>query len=60
MDFTTLAKFVNGLADEIGDLLEHGLRRNELFFIDGCKMSSNVSNEWTGAFKELGENREKL
>ncbi|BES70842.1 hypothetical protein RE428_18600 [Marinobacter nanhaiticus D15-8W] len=41
-------------------MLEHGLRRNELFVIYGCKISSNGSNEWTGAVKDLGENREKL
>ena len=33
---------------------------DELFAIDGCKMSSNAAKEWSGTFKELGEKREKL
>ncbi len=48
--FTTLAKFVSLHADEI----------EELFAIDGCKMSSNAAKEWSGTFKELGEKRDKL
>ena len=39
---------------------EQGLLGNELFAIDGCKMSSDASKEWSGTFKELGEKREKL
>ena len=66
--FTTLAKFVSSHAEEIEELFEQvllvcheqGLLGNELFAIDGCKMSSNAAKEWSGTFKELGEKREKL
>ncbi len=33
---------------------------NELFAIDGCKMSSDAAKEWSGTFKGLGEKRDKL
>ncbi|QCF24834.1 transposase [Hydrocarboniclastica marina] len=66
--FTTLAKFVSSHSGEIEELFEQvllvcheqGLLGNELFAIDGCKMSSNAAKEWSGTFKELGEKREKL
>jgi hypothetical protein len=66
--FTTLAKFVSQHADEIEELFEQillvcheqGLLGNELFAIDGCKMSSDAAKEWSGTFKELGEKRAKL
>ena len=66
--FTTLASFVSRHADEIEALFEQvllvcheqGLLGNELFAIDGCKMSSDASKEWSGTFKELDEKREKL
>src|SRR5690554_7715110 len=66
--FTTLAKFVSSHADEIEELFEQvllvcheeGLLGNELFAIDGCKMSCNSANDWSATFKELGDKREKL
>jgi len=66
--FTTLASFVSRHADEIEALFEQvllvcheqGLLGNGLFAIDGCKMSSDASKEWSGTFKELDEKREKL
>ncbi len=66
--FTTLASFVSRHADGIEGIFEQvllvcheqGLLGNELFAIDGCKMSSDASKEWSGTFKELGEKREKL
>ncbi len=66
--FTTLARFVSGHAEEIEALFEQillicheqGLLGNELFAIDGCKMSSNAAKEWSGTFQELSEKRDKL
>jgi hypothetical protein len=66
--FTTLARFVSQHADEIEELFEQvllvfheqGLPSNELFSIDGCKMSSGSAKEWSGTFKELSEKRDKL
>lgn len=66
--FTTLAEFVSSRSEEIEVLFEQillicdqqGLLGHELFAIDGCKMSSNASKEWSGTFKELEQKREKI
>jgi len=66
--YTTIASFVSGYTDAIELLFEQillicdeqGLLGHELFAIDGCKMSSNASKEWSGTFKELEQKREKI
>lgn len=66
--FTTLAAFVSQYPREIETLFEQillicheqGLLGNELFAIDGCKLSSNAAKEWSGTFKELQAKRAKL
>mgnify|MGYP003634698453 FL=1 len=66
--FTTIAAFVSGRRDEIESVFEQvllicheqSLLGNELFAIDGFKMSSNAAKEWSGTFKELQEKRDKL
>ena len=66
--YTTIANFVSGHTDEIAELFEQillicheqGLLGNELFAIDGCKMPSNASKEWSGTFKELRKKRDKI
>ncbi len=66
--FTTIANFVSGYSDEIEALFEQvllicdeqGLLGKELFAIDGCKMPSNASKEWSGTHKELTQKREKI
>lgn len=66
--FTTIANFVSSHAEEIEDIFEQvllvcdeqGLLGNELFAIDGCKLSSNAAKEWSGTFKELAHKRDKL
>jgi len=66
--FTTIAAFISGHPQKIELLFEQillicheqGLLGNELFAIDGCKMSSNASKEWSGTFKELEQKRDKL
>jgi len=66
--FTTIANFVSSHSKEIEALFEQillicheqGLLGNELFAIDGCKMSSNAAKEWSGNFKELNEKQQKL
>ena len=66
--FTTIANFVSSHPKEIEVLFEQillicheqGLLGNELFAIDGCKMSSNAAKEWSGDFKELNEKQQKL
>ena len=54
--FTTIASFVSKMGDEIiylfRDVLlicdDMGLISKEMFAIDGCKLSSNASKEWSG------------
>ena len=66
--FTTIASFVSGNSKEIEQIFEQvllicneeGLLGNELFAIDGCKISSNASKEWSGTFKELEQKRKKI
>ncbi len=66
--FSTIANFDSGHADAIENLFEQillvcheqGLPGNELFAIDGCKISSNASKEWSGTFKELEQKRNKI
>ena len=66
--FTTIAHFVSGYSKIIEQLFEQillicdqqGLLGKELFAIDGCKMSSNASKEWSGTHKELAEKQAKI
>ncbi len=66
--FTTIANFVSGYSDEIETLFEQvllicdeqGLLGKALFALDGCKMSSNASKEWSGTHKELKQKRDKI
>jgi len=66
--FTTIANFVSSYPDALEDLFEQvllvcseeGLLGNELFAIDGCKMSSDASKEWSGTHKELEAKRKKI
>jgi transposase len=66
--FTSIASFVSRHGKAITGLFEQvllicsqeGLLGNELFAIDGCKISSNASKEWSGTFNELDRKRTKL
>ena len=66
--FTTIADFVSSRSVEIESVFEQillichrqGLLGHELFAIDGCKMSSNASKEWSGTHKELSAKRDKI
>jgi transposase len=66
--FTTIANFVSDRSDEIADLFEQillicheqGLLGNELIAIDGCKMPSDASKEWSGTFQELEQKRDRI
>lgn len=61
--FTTIANFVSSCPDEIGELFcqvvlicdELGLIGGKMFAIDGCKLPSNASKEWSGRLSGLGE-----
>lgn len=66
--YTTIASFVSGHIEEIEDLFtqivlicdEEGLIGNELFAIDGCKMSSNAAKEWSGTLGEMETKANKI
>ena len=66
--FTTIAKFVASLNREILQLFVEvlmvcdamGIIGKEMFAIDGCKMPSNASKEWSGTKEELKHKKEKM
>jgi transposase len=66
--FTTIADFVSRSPEAIGDLFTQivlmcdqlGLIGKEMFAIDGCKLPSNASKEWSGTHAELNKKRLKL
>jgi transposase len=66
--FTTIAWFVRSLREQILSIFakvllicsELELIGGELFAVDGCKISSNASKEWSGTFQELEDKKQKL
>lgn len=66
--FTTIADFISGSWEQIGNLLrevllvcdELGLIGTEMFAIDGCKIPSNASKEWSGKRADFQKNVAKL
>jgi len=66
--FTTIAHFISAMAAEIQPIFrdvllycdELGLIGKELFAIDGCKLPSNASKEWSGTKAELKKKQQKL
>lgn len=66
--FTTIADFVTRMENEIIALFcdvllycdELGLIGREHFAVDGCKLPSNASKQWSGTHEELKERQEKL
>jgi transposase len=66
--FTTIAEFISTLGEEIIGLFlevlmicdEMDLIGKEMFAVDGCKMPSNASKEWSGTVGELQKKKEKM
>jgi len=66
--FTTIADFVSSKPDAIADVFqrillicdESGLIGRDHFAIDGCKISSDASKQWSGKHGELGKKSEKM
>jgi transposase len=66
--FTTIADFISSMEQQIlpvfGDILTvcytEGLIGKRMFAVDGCKISSNCSKEWSGTRKELLKKAEKI
>lgn len=67
-DHSTIATFVSSMDDEVLNIFSDILMRcaqldligGEVFAIDGCKISSNASKEYSGTFAELERKKEKL
>lgn len=66
--FTTIADFISGSSDEIAKLFHQvlmicddmGLIGKEMFAIDGCKLPSNASKEWSGTHDALRKKSRKI
>ncbi len=66
--FTTIAQFVRELDNAIKDLFvdvllycdESDLIGREMFAIDGCRISSNASKEWSGTREDFAKKRDKF
>ena len=66
--FTTIANFISSGEEEITGLFrdillicdEMGLIGKEMFAVDGCKLPSNASKEWSGTKAEFQKKKEKM
>jgi transposase len=66
--FTTIADFVSSCQEEIASVFQQvvlicdelGLIGREMFVIDGCKMPSNASKEWSGTRADLKKKQKKI
>ncbi len=66
--FTTLANFIAQMSEVIQSLFtevlmvcdQEGLIGRKMFAIDGCKLPSNASKEWSGTHKELTNKQRKI
>ena len=66
--YTSIAAFVARMKDQIEPLFtqvlmicdKEGLIGRNMFAIDGCKMKSNASKEWSGTHEELQRKHQKL
>jgi transposase len=67
-DHSTIAPFVSSMEDQIKllfrDILlvcdQECLLGGSFFAIDGCKMSSNASKEWSGKISDLQKRKQKI
>jgi transposase len=67
-DHSNIAAFVSSMKDEILPLFrdvllvceEMNLLGGTMFALDGCKLPSNASKEWSGTFLELHKKKQKI
>lgn len=66
-DHSTIAAFISSMKDEILPLFrdvlvceEMNLLGGTMFALDGCKLPSNASKEWSGTFPELHKKKQKI
>ena len=66
--YTTISNFVSKMSGEIEKVFSEillvcggmGLIKGKMFAIDGCRLPSNASKEWSGTKKELKEKYERI
>ncbi|GHV48056.1 hypothetical protein AGMMS49546_38260 [Spirochaetia bacterium] len=66
--FSVIAEFISKNSEKIKDVFtqvllycsELGLIKGDLFAIDGCKLPSNASKEWSGTIEELKKKKADL
>ena len=66
--FTTIADFVSSMENEVLGLFREALLicdemkliGKDMFAIDGCKMPSNASKEWSGTKAEFKQKKQKM
>ena len=66
--FTTVADFISCSTDEIASLFKQvllmcddlGLIGRDMFAVDGCKLPSNASKDWSGTKAELKKKQDKI
>ncbi len=66
--FTTIAEFISSSHEEIAKLFQQillvcdqmGLIGKEMFAIDGCKLPSNASKQWSGNKADLKRKADKI
>jgi transposase len=66
--FTTIASFISSSSEQIVSVFRdvlavcyaEGLIGASMFAVDGCKISSNCSKEWSGTRKELAKKAAKI
>ena len=67
-DHSTIADFVSSMKEEIQSIFrdvlliceEEGLLGGTFFALDGCKLASNASKEWSGTIRDLRWKKEKI
>ncbi len=67
-DHSTIASFVSSMKDEIlplfADILlvceQEKLLGGTFFALDGCKLSSNASKQWSGKISDIKKKKEKI
>jgi transposase len=67
-DHSTIAAFVSSMKDQILPLFreillvceQENLLGGTFFAIDGCKMASNASKDWSGKIKDLKKKKQKI
>jgi transposase len=66
--YTTIADFISSSREQIIELFRDvllicnklGLIGKEMFAVDGCKLASNASKEWSGTKGELKKKQQKM